>query len=136
MVHRTGVPLVVILTAADVHDSRAFEELVNAVPPVRRKSAGRPRRPPRKLHADKAYDIPRCRTYLRRRGIRGRIARRRLDSAALLGRHSWVVERTLAWIAQFRRLVVRYERRADMHRAFLVLACSLVCLGHLPTITA
>jgi transposase len=42
-----------------------------------------------------------------------------------------VVERTLAWIARCRRLVVRHERRDDIHLAFLVLACAAICFGFL-----
>jgi transposase len=56
-----------------------------------------------------------------------RIARRGIESSQRLGRHRWVVERTFAWINQFRRLVVRYERNADLYRAFLVLAAALIC---------
>jgi hypothetical protein len=33
----------------------------------------------------------------------------------------------LAWLNQFRRLRVRYEKRADIHEAFLALACALLC---------
>jgi transposase len=44
-----------------------------------------------------------------------------------LGRHRWVVERTFAWLNRYRRLTVRYERRADIHQAFLSLGCSLIC---------
>ncbi len=44
-----------------------------------------------------------------------------------LGRVRWVVERTIAWLHQFRRLRVRYERRADIHQAFLSLGCILIC---------
>ena len=54
-----------------------------------------PRRRPIKLHADKGNDVPRVRRYLRRRGIAARIARIGRDSSARLGRHRWVVERTL-----------------------------------------
>jgi transposase len=36
------------------------------------------------------------------------------------------VERTLAWLHRFRRLAVRYERRPDIHRAFLRLGCALI----------
>jgi transposase len=43
-----------------------------------------------------------------------------------LGRHRWVVERTLAWLHRFRRLAVRYERRADIHCAFLRLGWALI----------
>jgi transposase len=39
-----------------------------------------------------------------------------------------VVERTIAWLHQYRRLRVRYERRADIHEAFLAIGCSLICL--------
>ena len=38
-----------------------------------------------------------------------------------------VVERTFAWLNQFRRLRVRYEKRADIHEAFLSLGCALIC---------
>lgn len=44
-----------------------------------------------------------------------------------LGRWRWVVERTFAWFNQFRRLRLRYEKRPDMHLAFLTLACILIC---------
>ena len=126
-VDRTGIPLAALITAANVHDSRAFEPLLDAIPPVRREREGRPRRRPEKMYADKAYDVRRCRAYLRQRGIACRIARKGVDSSERLGRSRWVVERTLAWLSRFRRLVVRYERRADVHRAFLTLACALIC---------
>jgi transposase len=122
------VPLAVVFTAANVHDSKVFEELVDAVEPIKRPGRGRPRKRPEKLHADKAYDYPRCRDVLRRRGIKSRIARRGKDASERLGRHRWVVERTLAWLARYRRLLVRYERRADIHEALLYLGCALVCL--------
>ena len=37
------------------------------------------------------------------------------------------VERSIAWLHNFRRLIVRYERRADIHQAFLTLAAILIC---------
>jgi hypothetical protein len=41
---------------------------------------------------------------------------------------AWVaVERTFAWLSQFRRLRVRYDKRADIHEAFLSLGCALIC---------
>jgi len=130
VVDRQGIPLAVLLTAANVHDSTVLEEALDAVPPVRQ-PRGRPRRRPRKLHADKAYDYSRCRRACRRRGIVPRIARRGIESSERLGRHRWVVERTLSWIARCRRLIVRYERRDDVHLAFLVLACAAICFRFL-----
>ncbi len=133
MADRGGVPLAVVLTAANVHDSQALEELVDAVAPIHgpRGRPGRPRKRPEKLHTDKAYDFRHCRETLRRRGIKGRIARRGKETSERLGRHRWVVERTLAWLARYRRLAIRYERLADMHEAFLHLGCSLICLNYL-----
>ena len=123
---RQGVPLAALLTGANRHDSVVFEEVLDAVPPIKRPS-GQRRKRPAKVHADKAYDSPRCRRALSRRHIKVRIARKGIDSSARLGRHRWVVERTLAWLAQYRRLTVRYERRGDIHRAFLSLGCALIC---------
>jgi transposase len=37
------------------------------------------------------------------------------------------VERTFAWFSQFRRLRVRYDKRADIHAAFVSLGCALIC---------
>jgi transposase len=122
---RAGVPLAALLTGANRHDSMVFTDLLDAVPPIKRPS-GQRRTRPAKLHADKAYDMPRCRRALTRRHIKVRIARAGIDSRARLGRHRWVVERTLAWLAQYRRLTVRYERRADIHHAFLSLGCALI----------
>ena len=61
-------------------------------------------------------------------GVIPRIARREIESSERLGRHRWVVERTLAWFARFRRLTTRYERRADIFEAFHHLAARLICL--------
>jgi transposase len=128
---RDAVPLAVVLTAANVHDSTVFEELVDAIEPIKRPGRGRPRKRPTKLHADKGYDAKKCRKSLRKRGIKSRIARRGVESSERLGRYRWVVERTLAWLGRYRRLTVRYEQRADIHEAFLHLGCALICLNYL-----
>lgn len=100
---------------------------LDAVPGVRH-GRGRPRKRPEKLHADKAYDDRRCRRECRARSIAPRIARRGIDTSEKLGRHRWVVEHTLAWLSRFGRLAIRYERRADIHQAFTLLGCALICL--------
>lgn len=128
---RHGIPLASLLTGANRHDSMVFEDLVDAVPPIAQPS-GQRRKRPAKLHADKAYDIPRCRRFLHRHRIKVRIARKGIDSSQRLGRHRRVIERTLAWLARYRRLTIRYERRVDIHQAFLTLGCALVCFNHLP----
>jgi len=65
---------------------------------------------------------------LRRRGIQARIAAPKTPHGSGLGKQRWVVERTIAWLHQYRRLRVRYERRDDIHEAFLAIGCSLICL--------
>ena len=104
--------------------------MVDAVEPVKG-TRGRPRKRPEKLHADKGYDYPHCRRSLRERGVASRIARRGMAKSARLGRYRWVVERTLAWLSCYRRLCVRYERRADIHEAFLEEGCVLICFNRL-----
>jgi IS5 family transposase len=131
VVDREGIPLSVIHSAANVHDSSVLEEAVDAISPIRKPSRGRPRKRPVKLHADKDYDFPRCRKALRKRGITPRIARRGIESGEKLGTYRWVVERTLSWMNRLRRLKVRYERREDTHQAFLDLGCALlICWRH------
>jgi transposase len=132
-VDRPGVPLAVQLTAANVHDSKLLEPLVDAVQPIRRPTGepGRPRKRPAKLHADKGYDFTFCRQALRQRSITPRIARRGVASSQRLGRHRWIVERTQAWVVAFRKLAVRYDRHANSVLAFLHLACALICLRFL-----
>ncbi len=133
MVDRNGIPLAVHLSAANTHDCTQLLPLVDAIPSIigPRGKPGRPRRRPAKLHGDKGYDYPALRRALRRRGITPRIGRRGIDSSERLGRHRWVVERTLAWLLGCRRLGVRYERRADLLRGLLYLACALICLRFL-----
>ena len=126
LTERRGIPLVARITGANRHESVVFEGVIDAVPPIKRPTGHRRRRPD-KLHADKAYDIPRCRRALTRRHIKVRIARKGVESKERLGRHRWVVERTMAWLNRFRRLTIRYERRDDIHEAFLSLGCALIC---------
>ena len=107
-----------------------LERLLDSIPPVRGK-VGRPRRRPEKLHADKGDRSRKNQRVLRRRGIQSRIARPKIESSERLGRHRWVVERTIAWINQMRRLIIRYERRDDIYDAFHDLGCALICFNFL-----
>ena len=105
-----------------------LEQTVDAIEPIKR-PRGRPRKRPDKLHADKGYESRKNKAALRKRGIKSRIARKGVDSKEKLGRHRWVVERTHSWLNRFRRLKIRYERRSDIHEAFLKLGCALICLN-------
>jgi transposase len=87
---------------------------------------GRGRRRPAKLHADKGYNYDHLRKWLRQRGIRHRIARKGIESSKRLGRHHWVVERTVSWLAGCRRLHRRYKRKAEHALAFVAVAAALI----------
>ena len=99
--------------------------LIDAIPPIKG-PRGRPRRHPVKGHGDKGFDYADIRRGLRQRHIVPRIARRGIESRERLGRHRWVVERTLSWLHQMKRLRLREERYADTHLAFLRLGCCLI----------
>ncbi len=128
-----GLPLHALISAANTHDSKLFEPLLDTNPGVSRRPGhrGRPQRRPEKLHADKGYDFPRCRAYLHRRGIKVRIARRGVESSTKLGRHRWVVERTISWLLRFKRLGLRYDRTERTLAPLLTLGMVLINLRRL-----
>jgi transposase len=107
-----------------MHDSFGLEPLVRGIPPIRSRRGPRRRRPA-KLHADKGYDHDQLRRWLSQRGIRHRIARKGIESSTRLGRHLWVVERTVSWLAGCRRLHRRYERKAEHFLAFVGITAAL-----------
>jgi transposase len=127
---RGGLPIAVVLSAANANDSTMFEAVLDDIPPILLPT-GRRRRRPGKVHTDKAYDHRRCRRYLRRRGIQPRIARRGIEASQRLGRHRWTIERTGAWLGGFRRLRIRYERDSERFYALVLLACSVICCNAL-----
>lgn len=127
---RKGRPLAQSLTPANTHDAKEALVLVDEVKPTKTKKGGRKKRP-QKLHGDKGYDSKRIRQGLRERGITPRIARKGIESNQKLGRHRWVAERTLSWLHQFKRLLVRFEVRDDIHFHLLQLGASLILLKSL-----
>jgi transposase len=129
LVDATGLPLAVTLTGGNRNDVTQLIPLVDAVPSLRG-VVGRARRRPDCVIADRGYDHDSHR-QLWQRGIRPEIARRNTEHGSGLGRYRWVVERTFAWLHQLKRLLVRYDRRADIHQALLALGCCLVCFRRL-----
>ncbi|NUH41941.1 transposase [Streptomyces samsunensis] len=80
--------------------------------------------------ADRGYDRDKYRRLLWQRGIRPVIAKRGEPRGTGLGIFRYVVERTIAWLHGFRRLRIRWERRDDIHEAFLGLAVCLITHRH------
>ncbi len=120
-----GVPLSVTITAGNTHDIRAAVATIVDLKPVRGKR-GRPKSRPAQLIADKAYDDQALRDLLSWLGIKSDIPRRG-DSRRGLGKQRWPIERTFAWLKQFRRLRTRWNKRADIHHALLQLASAIIC---------
>jgi transposase len=90
---------------------------------------------PQRLHADKAYDVPHLRRWLRGKRIGVRIARKGVESSERLGRRRWVIERTISWLTSYRRHNHRYERHTRNYLAFLGLAAALCCYKRLVRLT-
>lgn len=82
---------------------------------------------PKAPHENEISGLGRKCRALRARHIWPLLAMRNTEHGSGLGRWRWVVERTFAWLNQFRRLRLRYEKRADMHLALLTLLCILIC---------
>jgi transposase len=120
------VPLSCILTAANRNDVTQLIPLIDAIPPIKGKP-GAPLRKPGEVMADRGYDSDRHRMTLSCRGIPTAIARRHTPHGSGLGIFRYVVEQTLALWHQFRRLRVRYDKRDDVHEAFMKIGCSMIC---------
>ena len=76
---------------------------------------------------DKGYDSNPNRAELRRRRFRPVISRKGAPNIQGMGKLRYVVEPTFALLHHFKRLAVRWERRTELHDAFVSLACSLIC---------
>jgi transposase len=121
-----GVPLGISLTGGHRNDVTQLLPLVDGVEPVRGR-VGRPRKRAERLLADRGYDHDKYRRALRTRGVKPAIARRGSEHGSGLGGERWVVERTFAWLHNLRRLRMRYERSGELHLAFMLLGCAVVC---------
>jgi transposase len=114
---------VVIQTGANEHDSQQAIPLVDSNPAIKRPCGGR-RRIPDELYADRAYDPEaKIRKPLRKRGIIPKTAMWNVAHGSGLGKHRCIIESAFAWLFQQRRLRVRYEKRDDIHQAFLTIGC-------------
>lgn len=132
------MPLGIQLAAATPHEVTLIEPTLAQVA-VPRPGRGRPRKNPQRLIYDPAADSDPLRARLARRGIElicphraNRIKPKTQDGRKLRRyKRRWKIERTIAWISNFRRLVVRYERQITMFRAFVHVACLLIALRQL-----
>jgi transposase len=134
LVDGEGIPLGVRLESASPNEVTLAEATLDQVRVPRPK--GRPRQKPQRVIADRAYDSDPLRQRLKKRGIelivpyRENNKLRRYEDGRKLRRYKrrWIVERTNAWLGQFRRLLVRHENLLSTYRAFFYLACLWITL--------
>ena len=127
---RSGVPLAVCAASASPHEVTLVEEVLAASFVCER---------PKRLIGDRAYDSDPLDAALRAKGIemiaphrRNRRRPKTQDGRKLRGyKRRWKIERLFAWLGNFRRLVVRYERRAENYLGFVRLGCIVILLRYL-----
>lgn len=125
-----GIPLTSSVTGANVPDIKELAPRFHALPAVAG-TVGHPKRKPEAMMGDRGYDSEPHREGLRQIGVEPLLAEKNTENGSGLGVFRWVVERTLGWIHQNRRLRIRYERRPDIHQAFLTIACIKICASFL-----
>ena len=129
-----GIPLGVQLESASPAEITLAETTLAEVSVPQ--SRGRPRQKPERIIADAGYDSDPLRRRIRKRGIeliapyRKNNKKRRYEDGRKLRRYKrrWIVERTNAWLGQFRRLLVRHEHLLSIYYAFFYLACFWITL--------
>ena len=133
-----GIPLGVQLASAQISEFRLAESTLARVR-VPRHGGGRPRKRLQRVIADRGYDSDKLRKRLLKRGteliaphIRTRKQRRFEDKRKLRRyRRRWKIERTNAWLQNFRRVQVRYDRILSVYQGFFHCACLIITLRHL-----
>jgi transposase len=134
-----GLPLGKHLGSASPAEVKLAEIALASVRVPNRHHYGRPRQKPQRLIADKAYDSDPLRMRLQKRGIElivphktNRVRKPTQDGRPLRRyRKRWKIERTNAWLGNFRHLVVRYDRLLHIYEAFFHIACFMIVLRRL-----
>lgn len=129
-----GQPLAVLIDSAQRSEVHLAEPVLDMVRVAQKR--GRPKTRPRCLVADKGYDSDPLRKALRNRSIRPVIPFRRNRRPRpgpkpdlSLYRERWRIERSFAWLGNYRRLLIRWERNASTYLAFLLIACAMITLN-------
>ena len=133
MTDADGIPLVVRTGPANRPDAELAVEMLDAIPPcVGRR--GRPRRRPDTFQGDGAYGIKKTIAEVVRRRVNSLLApygKSRTTHGSGLGKTRYVVERSLSWMSNFRRLKLCYERFGEHFQAFHELAACLICANRI-----
>jgi transposase len=131
-----GTPLGMMIESANVSEISLAKPTLATIKVPQRKKKSKTR--PGELVADKGFDSKAFRQELRGRGIKPCIPYREWKNSKKVRkgrkpdlsdyRERWHVERTFAWIQNFRRLLTRFDRLKMMYLAFLYLAAIMICI--------
>jgi putative transposase len=127
-VEAEGGPLSVIVSGANVHDTKLLGATLDAIVVERPQPT---EEAPQHLCLDKGFDNPTGHQVAAAHGYQAHIRRIGEEKLDAFGnkRHParrWVVERTLAWLSKCRALLVRYDKKAANFLGLLQLACALL----------
>jgi len=130
-----GVPLGNLMASASPHEVTLVEPTLARIA-VPHSSPGRPRMKPCRIIYDRACDSDPLRTRMKKRGIdficphRKNRKKPKTQDGRKLRRYKrrWKVERTFAWLGNFRRLVVRWDHNVEIYQAFFHVACLIITL--------
>lgn len=139
VVDGSGIPLNLVTEAANISEYQLALHTMDGIAVASRPL--HPRKRPDSLVADKGYDAGWLRTALTKRRITPYIPKRRKKgrveepaynrTISPMYQTRWIIERTNAWLQNYRRITVRWDRCADSYEAFIELACILICLRRL-----
>jgi putative transposase len=123
-----GLPIGLAVEGANRHDTKLARETIESVPIKRPRTTARK---PQGLCLDAGYNAGEMRELAKEFGFtahirsRGEEAKAIKKSAGFKARR-WVVERTHSWLNRFRRILVRWEKKAVNHIAMLHLALGII----------
>jgi putative transposase len=120
-----GIPRSAVITGANVHDMKATTATLDNV--VVKRPAPTPYHP-QHICLDKGYDFPEIEREVVRRKYIPHIRHRGENLDDIVKCHQpkrWVVERSASWLNRFRKLLVRFEKKAENYLALIQLACCI-----------
>ena len=129
-----GVPIGLAIEGANRNDFKMMKTTLESIPVKRAKPT---RKKPQGLCLDKGYDYDEARALAREFGYTAHIRTRGEEAQAI--KHEagfkvrrWVVERTHSWMNRFRRILTRWEKKAENYLGLLHLVCAIItyrCAG-------
>ena len=122
------MPVGLAIDGANRHDCRMIKATIKSIPVKRPKPTQRKKH---RMCLDKGYDFDQVRDLVNEFGYTAHIRSRGQEAQAIKRRagfraRRWVVERTHSWMNRFRRILTRWEKKAENYLALLHLVCAVI----------